>query len=193
MDILQIIIDVISLVFRPIISPIEIIGQFFIFLIKAIIWIFKFAIWVAKFVWWFLTDLLNPKNFFNDLSQSIIIIVVSICRLPLDFIVVLFALFVNTIGGWIQGFWGWDMSNLTINDKNSIYFQKYKKNKGQKTYITNTNTVPFSIILGTIICPPMGVFMDMGTSGWLNIIVCCLLTLLFYIPGLCYALLIIYA
>jgi len=39
----------------------------------------------------------------------------------------------------------------------------------------------------------MGVFMDMGTSGWLNIIICALLTLCFYLPGLCYALLIIYS
>jgi uncharacterized membrane protein YqaE (UPF0057 family) len=93
----------------------------------------------------------------------------------------------------MQGFWGWDMSGLNKNDKNSNYFKSYSRTKGQKTYLTNANTVPFSIILGTIICPPMGVFMDMGTSGWLNIIVCCLLTLLFYIPGLCYALLIIYS
>ena len=36
----------------------------------------------------------------------------------------------------------------------------------------------------------MGVFMDMGLSGWLNILICVLLTLLYYIPGLTYALLI---
>jgi len=35
--------------------------------------------------------------------------------------------------------------------------------------------------------------MDMGLTGWLNILICILLTLLFYIPGLVYALLIIYS
>jgi uncharacterized membrane protein YqaE (UPF0057 family) len=33
----------------------------------------------------------------------------------------------------------------------------------------------------------------MGLTGWLNIIVCIFLTLLFYIPGLVYALLVIYS
>ena len=97
------------------------------------------------------------------------------------------------IGGWMQGFWGWDMSNLTKNDKESIYFKNFDRIKGRKSYLTTTNTIPFSIILGTILCPPMGVFMDMGITGWINIIICCLLTLLFYLPGLCYALMIIYA
>ena len=100
---------------------------------------------------------------------------------------------VNTIGGWMQGMWGWDMSGLTKADKNSPYFQSFDRTKGKKSYLTNTNTVPFSVILGTILCPPMGVFMDMGLSGWINIVVCGLLTLLFYLPGLCYALLIIYS
>ena len=73
------------------------------------------------------------------------------------------------------------------------YFRKINRSKGKKCYLTNTNTVPFSVILGTILCPPIGVFMDMGITGWLNILICILLTLLFYIPGLVYALLVIYA
>ena len=105
----------------------------------------------------------------------------------------LFSLSVNTIGGWMQGFWGWDQSSLTQTDKESNYFRKQNRNKGKKCYLTNTNTIPFSVVLGTILCPPIGVFMDMGISGWLNILICVLLTLLFYIPGLVYALLIIYS
>ena len=158
-----------------------------------IIWFGKFVLWIVRFAFWFLTDLLNPLHFFHDFFQSLMVIIVSICRLPFDLFMSFFQLVMNTIGGWMQGFWGWDMSSLTKSDKNSLYFKSFNRLKGQKTYLTQANTVPFSIILGTIICPPMGVFMDMGTSGWLNIIICCLLTLLFYIPGLCYALLIIYA
>ena len=169
------------------------IGQVFMKIGEFIIWLLKFLAWFIEFIVWFVTDFLNPKNFFTDFFQTLMIVVVSICKMPFDLIGSLVSISINTIGGLIQGFWGWDMSGLTKNDKNSKYFKSYSRTKGQKTYLTNANTVPFSIILGTIICPPMGVFMDMGTSGWLNIIVCCLLTLLFYIPGLCYALLIIYA
>jgi uncharacterized membrane protein YqaE (UPF0057 family) len=121
------------------------------------------------------------------------LITVTICKIPFELIMASFKICINIIGGWMQGFWGWDMSSLTKADKNSPYFKSFNRTAGQKIYYTQQNTVPFSIILGTILCPPMGVFMDMGTTGWLNIIICCLLTLLFYLPGLCYALLIIYS
>jgi uncharacterized membrane protein YqaE (UPF0057 family) len=35
--------------------------------------------------------------------------------------------------------------------------------------------------------------MDLGMTGWMNIFICALLTVLFYLPGLFYALLVIYA
>ena len=105
----------------------------------------------------------------------------------------LFKLSVVSVGGWTQGFWGWDQSSLTQADKDSNYFKKINKNNNKKCYLTNTNTIPFSIILGTVLCPPVGVFMDMGLTGWFNILICILLTLLFYVPGLIYALLIIYS
>ena len=53
--------------------------------------------------------------------------------------------------------------------------------------------MPFSVLLGTIVCPPLGVFMEYGFTGWFNILICLALTLLFYFPGLFYALLIIYS
>jgi uncharacterized membrane protein YqaE (UPF0057 family) len=99
----------------------------------------------------------------------------------------------NSIGGWFTTIWGWDQSNLTYNDKNSNYFKGIDRVKGKKCYLTSNNTVPFSIILGTIICPPLGVFMDLGATGWFNILICTLLTLMFYVPGLVYALLVIYS
>lgn len=169
------------------------IGKVFFKLGDFITWLLKFVTWFLKFVMWFLTDLLNPSNFFNDFYNSALLIVISVCRLPFDLIMAFLTLVLNTVGGWFQGFWGWDMSSLSKEDKNSAYFKSYNRLSGHKSYITNTNTVPFSIILGTILCPPMGVFMDLGLSGWINIIICALLTLLFYLPGLCYALLIIYS
>ena len=169
------------------------IGEAFVQIGYFIEWFFKFIIWFLKFTIWFLIDFLNPINFIKDFFKSIMLITITICRIPIELIMASLKITINMIGGWMQGFWGWDMSNLTKNDKNSIYFKSYNRTAGQKIYYTQQNTIPFSIILGTILCPPMGVFMDLGTSGWLNIIICCLLTLLFYLPGLCYALLIIYS
>ena len=138
-------------------------------------------------------ELLNPLNLVDDFLQSLIIIIIAIIRIPFDLLLSLFALAANTMGNFMQGFWGWDQSSLTKNDKESKYFKSFDRNKNTKYYLTNSNTVPFSVILGTILCPPMGVFMDLGITGWLNILICCLLTLAFYVPGLVYALLIIYS
>ena len=45
-------------------------------------------------------------------------------------------------------------------------------------------------IIATIICPPLGIFMAYGISGWFKILICCFLTLFYYIPGLFYSFLI---
>ena len=192
-DIIDPILGIVLAAFDPIVKPIGAIGQAFLFLIKAIFWLLKFIIWFVSFVLWIFLDLLNPINLIADFFKSVMLITITVCSVPLQLIMAFFKITINMIGGWMQGFWGWDMSSLTKNDKNSIYFKSFNRTAGQKIYYTQQNTIPFSIILGTILCPPMGVFMDLGTSGWLNIIVCCLLTLLFYLPGLCYALLIIYS
>ncbi len=185
--------DAIGLLFKPIIDPIMMIGDVFMMLINFIIWLVKFVVWFVFFLIWLFTDLLNPVNFFTDFFNTIVVIVYAIFSSIFNIILGLMATSVNTVGGWMQGFWGWDQSSLTKADRESNYFSKMNRSKGKKCYLTNTNTVPFSIILGTILCPPIGVFMDMGLTGWLNIVICILLTLLFYIPGLVYALLIIYA
>ena len=169
------------------------IGEVFMMIGNLIIWLVKFFAWLVQFIIWFFTDLLNPVNFINDFYNSLVMIIVSLCRIPFDALMALFTFVINMIGQWMSGFWGWDMSGLNKNDKESIYFKSFNRRNGQKSYLTNSNTVPFSIILGTILCPPMGVFMDLGITGWLNILICALLTLLFYIPGLCYALLILYS
>ena len=169
------------------------IGEFFILIYKFIKWLGLFLYWYLHFVLWLLTDFLNPKNFIKEFSNTMIIILISMCRIPFDILLGLFGLSVNIVGGWMQGFWGWDQSSLTQKDRESNYFKKLNKRGVNKCYLTNTNTIPFSIILGTLVCPPIGVFMDLGLTGWLNIIICIFLTLLFYVPGLLYALLIIYS
>jgi uncharacterized membrane protein YqaE (UPF0057 family) len=45
-------------------------------------------------------------------------------------------------------------------------------------------------IVAIILCPPLGVFMSYGLSGIFKILICAALSLLYYFPGLIYALLI---
>jgi uncharacterized membrane protein YqaE (UPF0057 family) len=192
-EIINMIMGPIEIILKPIFSPIGIIGKVFIFLIQLIIWFGKFLYWFIFFIGWLFSDLLNPVKLITDFWASIILILVTIFSTVMNLAMGIVAFITNTVGGWMQGFWGWDQSNLTYNDRNSKYFKGIDRIKGKKCYLTNNNTVPFSIILGTILCPPIGVFMDLGLTGWVNIFICGLLTLLFYLPGLFYALLIIYS
>jgi uncharacterized membrane protein YqaE (UPF0057 family) len=179
--------------FDPIVKPINAIGQVFIFLMQILVWLAKFIYWFIFFIIWLFSDLLNPIKLVADFWNSILLIMMTLISTLLQIPRALAAFVINGVGGWMQGFFGWDQSNLTKRDKNSRYFKKMDRSKGKKCYLTNNNTVPFSILLGTIICPPIGVFMDLGMTGWMNIFICGLLTLFFYIPGLLYALLVIYS
>jgi uncharacterized membrane protein YqaE (UPF0057 family) len=185
--------DVFGSIIKPIIAPIEAIADVFIALYKFLKWTGLFVYWCWFFSVWLFTDLLNPKNFIDDFFNTIQILIMTIFGSIFNILMELFKLSVVSVGGWTQGFWGWDQTSLTQADKDSNYFKKINKNNNKKCYLTNTNTIPFSIILGTVLCPPVGVFMDMGLTGWFNILICILLTLLFYVPGLIYALLIIYS
>jgi uncharacterized membrane protein YqaE (UPF0057 family) len=54
------------------------------------------------------------------------------------------------------------------------------------------NGTPLAVILTTILLPPLGLFMEIGMKGWINIILCAIFTFMYYFPGLLYALIIIY-
>lgn len=167
------------------------IGKVFLTLGDLIIWFGKFIAWFVFFIGWFFKFIFY--DLITDFYNSLLVIIVTVFTLPFNLLSGIFAFGINSIGGWLTTIWGWDQSNLTYNDKNSNYFKGIDRVKGKKCYLTNSNTVPFSIILGTIICPPLGVFMDLGATGWFNILICTLLTLMFYVPGLVYALLVIYS
>jgi uncharacterized membrane protein YqaE (UPF0057 family) len=186
--------DIIGFIFTPIFPPFALIGKIIILIIKFVTWLALFVVWFVQFVIWLLTDLLNPITLILDFVNSVKLIIIALVSAVINIVMSLFAFIINNLGDWMQSFWGWDQSNLTKSDKDSKYFKGIiNKDKGKKCYITDGNTIPFSVILGTVLCPPLGVFMDMGVAGWLNIVICCLLTLVFYIPGLAYALLIIYS
>jgi uncharacterized membrane protein YqaE (UPF0057 family) len=192
-DFLDLILKPIEIIFSVIFKPIGAIGNVFIFLLQLIIWLIKFIYWFLFFIAWLFSDLLNPVKLISDFWNSIVLIIVTIFSTVMNVLMGIAAVITNSVGGWMQGFWGWDQSGLTKNDKNSNYFKGIDRVKGKKCYLTNNNTVPFSVLLGTILCPPIGVFMDMGLTGWFNIFICTILTVLFYVPGLFYALLVIYS
>ena len=60
--------------------------------------------------------------------------------------------------------------------------------KSGKKYCFNLLT--FRMII-TFLCPPMGVFMAYGLKGFVQIGICAVLSLLFYVPGLIYGLVVI--
>jgi uncharacterized membrane protein YqaE (UPF0057 family) len=192
-DFLDMILKPIETIFMVIFKPIGAIGNVFIFILQMFIWLVKFIYWSIFFFIWLFSDLLNPIKLISDFWNSIILILVTIFSTVMNVLMGIIAVIINSVGGWMQGFWGWEQSGLTKNDKNSNYFKGIDRVKGKKCYLTNSNTVPFSILLGTILCPPIGVFMDMGITGWFNIFICAILTVLFYVPGLFYALLVIYS
>jgi uncharacterized membrane protein YqaE (UPF0057 family) len=167
-------------------------GEFFLLLPDIIKWILKTILWIIRFIPWLLTDFLNPKNIASDVVHALRTVVLIILKTPIDIFFAFMAFGANTMGTVFGGFWGWDQSNLSKADKNSTYFEDLSKCGDKKCYLTKTNTVPFSILLGTIVCPPLGVFMVYGITGWINIVISIFLTFAFYVPGLLYALLIIY-
>ena len=184
---------IINTLIDPIIGPIMAIADVFIALYKFLKWCGLFIYWCWFFAKWLFTDLLNPKHFIDDAFHTLQILIMTFFSSIFNIIMEILRFSVNIVGGWTQGFWGWDQSSLTAADRNSNYFKKMNKHRTKKCYLTNTNTVPFTIILGTVLCPPIGVFMDVGLSGWFYIFICIILTLFFYIPGLLYALFIIYS
>ena len=168
------------------------IGEFFMIIPQIILWLLKTIAWSIQFIGWFFSTFLNPVTLASDFANALIAIIVAILSVPIDLFFAFVEFGANTVGTMMSSIWGWDQSNNTAEDRNSNYFKDSKICRDKKCYLTKSNTVPFSVLLGTIICPPLGVFMEYGFTGWINILICLGLTLLFYFPGLLYALLIIY-
>ena len=147
-----------------------------------------------QFVVWFILEIANPAMFLRDFLGAIKVVTFTLVMAPFTFIFHLIRKMVNNILGSVIGtFWGWDKVPKDGWDyHHAKYFKEEEKCRERKCYVTKDGTVPFSILIGTIICPPIGVFMEYGFTGWINIIICILLTFCFYFPGLIYALIIIY-
>jgi uncharacterized membrane protein YqaE (UPF0057 family) len=176
-------------ILNDIVSAIVNIGKFFMVVFQFIAWIGKLIAWIFMLIPWLVTSF-NPITILSDFKTTIILITNSIVLAPVQIIFNTVKSVCNKFfSGVIGTFWGWDTKLETGDDYSSNYYRKNLKNR--KCYVKDEN-VPFSVILGTIFCPPIGVFMELGITGWFHILVTFILMLAYYIPGLLYALMIIY-
>jgi len=181
-------------VLRPIYDIIKGLVDVISFFIEVTFYLFKLTIWFIRFTLWIMFDVVNPTLIVDDTVKGIKHLTFTIFYGMYDILFNLFKILTNYFANTVaNSFWGWDQVPRDKWDREeSEYLNRDDPCKSNKCFVTKKNTVPFSIIIGTIICPPVGVFMKYGFTGWLNIIVCCLLTLMFYFPGLIYGLISIY-
>lgn len=159
------------------------IGKFFTMLGKYIVILVKFIIWLIKFII-FLFTLLNPVTLIKTLPETSMLIANGIVNSLI--------LTIKKIGSYV-------INNilLTISNKFFGFIQKkdhneINSNDKQKCYKTPEGKKPMNIIIATILLPPLGVFMEYGLVRWADIMITGGLTMLFYFPGLIYALIIIF-
>ncbi len=170
------------------------IGEIFMFILKAIKYLVLFIVWFIQFIIWFISEIANPFMFIYDFLGSVKVITLTLVMAPIKFLFFLAKKMVNgVLESVIGAFWGWDKVPRDGWDFHKAkYFNEDVECRSKKCYVTTNNRIPFSIIIGTIICPPIGVFMEYGFTGWMNILICILLTAVYYFPGLVYALMILY-
>lgn len=180
-----------ELILYPIVYPLRGILNAFLLIIKAIVYIIALLMYSIKLIIWFFVD------FIPAIPGDIIAFIQFFTSALFDFlfgtILHYLRMGTNKLGQMtIRGSMGWDNvpNENTENDGDSDYFNNDCADK--KCYKTPDGTVPFSVVIATILCPPVGVFMEYGLMGWLNVFICSLLTLMFYFPGLIYALIILY-
>jgi uncharacterized membrane protein YqaE (UPF0057 family) len=188
----------------PIIKPIRAIVNTILLIVKLLLYIGAFILWMIRLhVWFFLV-------FLPSLPADIMLMVKSLTYLIIDglvgWVMVIARRVFNKFGDMTLKSIMTGADNVPDSDadeQNSQFFNKGKGNGkgnadgkdcgyGTKCYKTSDGTIPFSVIIATILCPPVGVFMEYGVTGWFNIVICALLTLVFYFPGLIYALILLY-
>ncbi len=147
---------------------------------------FKLLYWIFKIVMFILIEILNPANLFKDLynsSKSLpLLIIEGFIRIITTFAQYL----VNKVFHPIMNrVFGWDINNEE--EDKSVH------NKDKKCYKADEGTIPMSVLISTVLLPPLGVFMRFGLNRWLDILITGGLSIMYYFPGLIYGLILIYA
>lgn len=186
--------------FRAIENGINTIANTFEALTRGLVTFLKGFAWFAYLIAWFFTDFLNINLLFNDFIGGVVRLTRIIIIGVTDIFFGIIRYLVNTLFGPMFGsIWGWDQDNYNLedtgsNDKNSNGLVEHKcgNDNTRKCFRTKEGKLPFTVIIATIFMPPLGLFMEFGISYWVNIIICIMLTMLYYLPGLIYALLMIF-
>lgn len=150
-----------------------------------ILWFF------VDFLGWLITDFLNPFYILQDFAKGVLVSVRIIILTVMDALSGVLRFIVNLIfEPIVSGFWGYtpNKNEFDPNDKS----QAAKCAAGKRCFKQPQSKVAFPVIISTIVLPPMGLFMELGLKGWMNLLVCSILTLFYYFPGLIYALIILY-
>ncbi len=146
------------------------VANFFTLIGDVIEWLFYLVIWLV-------TDLLNPLVWINDVILGAFVGLKLLFAGILDgFFSLIKELFNKIFQPVAKGVWG----------------NEFSDHSQSKCFKAPTCSVPYPILFATIILPPLGVFMELGLKGWLNILLCAVLTLIYYLPGLIYALILLY-
>lgn len=184
-----------KILFEPLLKPImPIFKALYIIFVLIPLYLIKLSIWSVRFLLWFLLEVASPQKLVNDFVGTLKLVTFTLVNAVFQIFLIFGKKMVNLFGNTvISGFWGWDKAVVDEWDhKYSEYHNCKNECRNSKCYKTTQGGIPFSVIIGTIICPPIGVFMEYGITGWLNILICIMLTFLFYFPGLLYALIVLY-
>ncbi len=191
---LDIMLNFIFKIFDPIIKPIRGIVDAIVLLIKAIVYAILIFIWAIKVFIWFFVELLPTIP--GDIWLLVQYVTYALFDTVFGTIRLLAKRTVNkagmlTIDAVSQG---WDNvpDPNEPQDEEAGFYKDYIACSGKKCYVTEDGTIPAPVVMATVLFPPLGVFMEYGATGWLQIIITLLLTLAFYIPGLLYALVLLY-
>ena len=182
-------------------AAVDAIGKFFIGLTN-------FAIWAFDFIKFLVIDVLNPINLLNDITD--LSIPQTLITIIIQSIIKMFRYLVNEIlNPIVKKIFGWDTRSVEPDGDDQKTKKCFKssdirsnrnikhidgKDDGEEITFEDEvrNTVPLNVLIATILLPPLGVFMKFGLVNWVNILITGTLTMLFYIPGLIYALVLLY-
>ena len=153
--------------FKGILDIIKNINKIFLFIIKTFIWAFSFGLYL-------ITEVFNPYIIIKDIVEQSYV-------LPQQIIKAFENLLKNT-----SKF----MTNSLLSPIfNSIFGWDSKKDGENKDcYETKKDEISVSLVLSTILLPPLGIFMKFGLKQWNDILISGGLTMLFYFPGLLFSL-----
>jgi uncharacterized membrane protein YqaE (UPF0057 family) len=151
-----------------------------------------------------------PITMIKGVVSSVFTIVKILLLAVIDFVIHIIRMFFAKIFGYLKGgLWGIPHTpdehhshhavgagfSIATGDRTDEYGDHHHHKESDLRYrplrcykgISNNG---FINIAATIICPPLGIFMAFGLRAYMRILVCCVLSLAYYIPGLVYAFLV---